>query len=142
MKEIINKFFVYGTLRPDIKVPWSDTIHSNPKFNLRYYKAILNHSKLFFHKKIGYPMTIFDPEVYSKDNFTVGYILESDNIEETLKLFDEIEDYPVEYDRFIIKCFNQDNLVEEDVYFYSHKLESLEKDDLIDIKTNDFKFYN
>ena len=89
---IINKFFVYGTLRPDIKAPWSDIVHNNSEFKLKYYEAKLKNSKLFFHKKFGYPMTIYDSIKYShEDNFTVGYILETDNIDMTLKIFDEIE---------------------------------------------------
>ncbi len=136
----INKFFVYGTLRPDVQAPWSDIVHNNPEFKLKYYKAYLPCSKLFFHRTIGFPMTVYDVELYSEEDKTIGYILETDNVQQTLKLFDEIECYPDEYDRFEVKCFNKENSVFESVYFYSQKKELLKDEDLEDLRINDFLY--
>jgi gamma-glutamylcyclotransferase (GGCT)/AIG2-like uncharacterized protein YtfP len=136
----INKFFVYGTLRPDIKAPWSDLVHNNPNFKLEYHPAKLFNSKLYFHKKIGYPLTIYDSGKYSsEDDYTVGYILKTDNIEPTLEVFDEIEEYPSLYDRVIVKCFNENSSIEEEVYFYTLKSERLDVEDLEDLIVNDYK---
>jgi gamma-glutamylcyclotransferase (GGCT)/AIG2-like uncharacterized protein YtfP len=139
----INKFFVYGTLRPDIKAPWSDIVHNNSGFKLKYYKAKLYNSKLFFHKKFGYPMTIYDNKKYlNEEHFTIGYILETDNIELTLEIFDEIEEYPNMYDRILVKCYNQTLSIEEEVYFYTLHPDNFNHEDLEDLKVNDYRLIN
>jgi gamma-glutamylcyclotransferase (GGCT)/AIG2-like uncharacterized protein YtfP len=141
MNIIINKFFVYGSLRPDINAPWSSIVHKNKSFDLKYYKSYLENSKLYHHKEIGYAVTLHDKNNYSKEDKTFGYILESNNIEESLKLFDEIEEYPEVYERYVVKCFNLENNKEEDAYFYSMRLEKIKQDQLEFTGFNDYKLY-
>jgi gamma-glutamylcyclotransferase (GGCT)/AIG2-like uncharacterized protein YtfP len=137
----LNKFFVYGTLRPDVTAPWSDIVHKNPKFKLKYFKAHLPYSKLYMHKTIGYPMAIYDLEKFSESNHTIGFILETDNPDETLEVFDYIECYPTEYDRYEVNCFNEEMMIFENVYFYSKKKELLNENDLEDLGIYDFALY-
>lgn len=134
----INKFFVYGTLRPDVKAPWSDSVHKNPNFKLKYYKSYLTHSKLFMNTSIGYPMCIYDKEKFGKEEKTIGYLLESDNIKETLIIMDEIEDYPNEYDRIIVECMNNDLGINEKAYFYTANLNIFKMEELNELNINDF----
>ena len=136
-KEEINKFFVYGTLRPDIKAPWSDIVHKNESYKLCYYKSRLHYAKLYFHKIHKYPVTLHSQETYQYEDFVVGYILESNNVEETLKLLDSIEEYPDVYDREVVDCFNEDTQQVEKAYFYFIKTDKIEED-LIQLK-NDWK---
>jgi gamma-glutamylcyclotransferase (GGCT)/AIG2-like uncharacterized protein YtfP len=140
LSPIINKFFVYGTLRPDIKVEWSDITHKNPDFELKYYEAYLSHSKLFLHK-IGYPICVYYPDTYSEDDITIGFILESDNVEETLKILDHIECYPFEYDRKIVTCYNSKEKKLTDAYFYFMQKEKIKNIEIEDLSTNDYKKY-
>lgn len=135
----INKFFVYGTLRPDIKAPWSDVVHKNPKFKLTYSKAYLCYSKLFFHKTVGYPVTIYDKNRFTRENITLGYILETDNIAEALTVLDNIEDYPNEYDRIEVSCYNVERNIEEEAFFYTINKNLLDENNMMDLKVNDYK---
>ncbi len=144
----INKFFVYGTLRPDYTAPWSDIVHKNPNFSLKYYKALLPHSKIFHNNKIGYPVILHNKHCnkdYLYETQAVGYILEvlegeTSNLNEALKLFDEIEEYPELYDRSVIECINVDKGgVIDEVYFYHMRPEDIdEENDLIEFRGNDF----
>ena len=115
----LNKFFVYGTLRPDIIVSYSEIVHKNPKFTLKYSKAHLAFSKLFLNTSHGYPVTIHNKNLYTELDTVIGFILETDCVEETLKILDDIENYPREYNRLITNAYNIDTDVHEEVYFYS-----------------------
>ena len=42
----LNKIFVYWTLRPDIKAPWTTIVHNNDEFKLKYYKAYVTNAVL------------------------------------------------------------------------------------------------
>ena len=90
----LNKYFVYGTLRPDVEAPWSDLVHRNPQFKLKYYKAYLPYSKMFFNKAIGFAVTIYDKELYSEDDRTMGYILETDSPQVTLSVLTRLKSIP------------------------------------------------
>ena len=72
MRANINNFFVYGTLRPDIKAPWSNSVHNNPKFKIRSHKSLLRHSKLFMNKAIGYPVCIYDKNKFTEKNVKIS----------------------------------------------------------------------
>jgi gamma-glutamylcyclotransferase (GGCT)/AIG2-like uncharacterized protein YtfP len=134
----LNKYFVYGTLRPDVEAPWSDLVHRNPQFKLKYYKAYLPYSKMFFNKAIGFAVTIYDKELYSENDRTMGYILETDSPQVTLSVFDEIEKYPEMCDRFEEACYNKENSSYEMVYYYSQKKEFVNSSDLEDFQVNDY----
>jgi gamma-glutamylcyclotransferase (GGCT)/AIG2-like uncharacterized protein YtfP len=137
----IKRFFVYGTLRPDIRESWTDIVHKNASFKLTYFKAILRHSKLFFHKEIGYPICLYDPKKYSEHDVTHGYILETDNFEPTLKVLDEIENYPTEYDRILIECHNEDLEIPMTAHFYTRDPKQEELEHFNDISVNDWALY-
>jgi gamma-glutamylcyclotransferase (GGCT)/AIG2-like uncharacterized protein YtfP len=136
-----KSFFVYGTLRPDINVDWTELVHKNPNFKLTYSKASLKHSKLYFHKELGYPMCIYDPKEYTEHDVTMGFILETDNLESTLKVLDEIEGYPFEYDRVVIECFNEDLEVPCSVFFYTQESSKIDRTHLHEIGVNDWALY-
>lgn len=140
--EKVRKFFVYGSLRPDILAPWSNIVHKNPKFSLKYYKAYLPFSKLYYHNNWKYAVTLYDQAKFKEEDKTIGYLLETDNFEDTLKLLDEIEGYPALYDRSIINCFNEDKNTYDEAYFYSVKSTLINEEDLLDIGFNDFKLYS
>ena len=46
-----------------------------------------------------------------------------------------------DYFKSEVKCFNKDNNIEEDVYFYAQTNEALNYEDLIDTGVNDYKLY-
>lgn len=138
-KSDINKFFVYGTLRPDIEAPWSDIVHKNPNFKLIYYMAHLSHSKIYLHKNIGYAVTIYDKSKFRKTDTTIGYLLETDNVDATLEVFDNIEGYPTLYDRIKVRCYNANKKIDEFAYLYTMHKNMISESDLLDIKVNDYK---
>jgi gamma-glutamylcyclotransferase (GGCT)/AIG2-like uncharacterized protein YtfP len=138
MKANINNFFVYGTLRPDIKAPWSNLVHNNPKFKIRSHKSLLRNSKLFMNKAIGYPVCIYDKNKFTEKNVTIGYILETENILEALKWMDEIEEYPNLYDRIVVDSYNLELEKNQQVYFYTLNIETFKMEDLIELNTNDY----
>lgn len=138
MRANINNFFVYGTLRPDIKAPWSNSVHNNPKFKIRSRKSLLRHSKLFMNKAIGYPVCIYDKNKFTEKNVTIGYILETENILEALKWMDEIEEYPNLYDRIVVDSYNLELEKNQQVYFYTLNRETFKMEDLIELNTNDY----
>ena len=138
MRANINNFFVYGTLRPDIKAPWSNSVHNNPKFKIRSHKSLLRHSKLFMNKAIGYPVCIYDKNKFTEKNVTIGYILETENILEALKWMDEIEEYPNLYDRIVVDSYNLELEKNQQVYFYTLNRETFKMEDLIELNTNDY----
>jgi gamma-glutamylcyclotransferase (GGCT)/AIG2-like uncharacterized protein YtfP len=137
----IKSFFVYGTLRPDIQVDWTELVHNNSSFKLNYFKASLKHSKLFFHRELGYPMCIYDPKEFTEHDKTMGYILETDNLESTLKILDEIEGYPHEYDRVVIECDNEDLELSCAVFFYTQDPSKVDRQHLHEIGVNDWALY-
>ncbi len=134
----VNKFFVYGSLRPDFTSPISNIVHSNPKFKFNYFKALLPHTKLFYQPSKGYAIAMHDTSLYDKEDHIVGFILETDEIEEALQVFDEIEECPQLYKRYVTECINTESNTLEKVYFYSVK-ESFDQSSLIELKINDFK---
>jgi gamma-glutamylcyclotransferase (GGCT)/AIG2-like uncharacterized protein YtfP len=137
----LKRFFVYGTLRPDIKAPWSDQVHNNPSFKFTYYKSFLPFSKLYFHKQFGYPVCYCNKLIFNEHDKTVGYILEVDNLEPALKVFDEIEDYPNNYDRQVVECYNEELQDVSSAYFYTIKEEQFIEEIMVDIKMNDWALY-
>jgi gamma-glutamylcyclotransferase (GGCT)/AIG2-like uncharacterized protein YtfP len=136
--QVINKFFVYGTLRPDILSPWSKIVYDNKDFKvLKNYKSYLPFSKLYIKKNIKYPFCVHNKTEYSEKDITLGYILEFTNIEKALKQLDHIENYPTLYDRKVVSSFNEELSILEEVYLYtSPDLSELE---LIDY--NDWKLF-
>ena len=79
----VNKIFVYGTLRPDIKAPWSDSVYHNDKFQIRHSKAHIQYPSLQLFKYHKYSNLRIDRKSLSKNDIVHGYILESSNLEET-----------------------------------------------------------
>lgn len=151
-KKSTVKFFVYGTLRPDIKVDWTDSVHKNPLFEVKPTKAYMPYSKLYLVTDIynhvnKYPSISIEKDKYSKEDIVIGYILECTNPDEVFKVFDGIEDYPEFYDRKEEKCFEQGSNQANDavVYFckdlsgckllkvrdYRDYLDSTDKDSLL-----------
>jgi gamma-glutamylcyclotransferase (GGCT)/AIG2-like uncharacterized protein YtfP len=137
----LRRFFVYGTLRPDVKADWSDIVHNNPLFKLIYYKAYLPYSKLFFHKQFGYPVCYYNKDIFTEHDTTIGYIIETDNVEPCLKVLDEIEVYPDEYDRQVIECYNDDLQTVETAFFYTIKEKEFSEEVMVDIQINDWTLY-
>lgn len=133
----VKSFFVYGSLRPDMKANWTDRVHKSKDFNVTATKAYLPHSKLFYHKRYGYAVTIYNPEVYTKDDVTIGYILEMDNIAPALKELDRIESYPDMYDRIVVKCNHETDHTDRDVYFYTIRKDQVDHH-LMDLMVNDW----
>ena len=114
----LNRVFVYGTMRPDIKAPWSDLIHNNKNFKLNYSKAYVPHAMLQLFKNFKYSNISIDTKWYPSTEVVHGYLIESSDIDETLRLLDEIENYPKLYDRTIVTCFNVEKQKEETAYVY------------------------
>lgn len=117
-KQPINKIFVYGTLRPDIKAPWSSQVYNNDKFTLKSAKAYIPHASLVLFRYHKYTNIRIDRKWLFETDIVHGYILESSNIEETLTLFDRIEDYPNLYSRIETQAFNEEEQRFENVYVY------------------------
>lgn len=116
--EKIQKIFVYGTLRPDIKAPWSDKLYKNEKFNINYEKGYITNAALQLFKYHKYTNLRIDKKWLTNKDIVHGYILESSNIDETLEVLDLIEDYPFLYTRITCSCFNVTKQQEETVYLY------------------------
>jgi gamma-glutamylcyclotransferase (GGCT)/AIG2-like uncharacterized protein YtfP len=138
----VNKFFVYGSLRPDIKAPWTDIVHNNPTFKVNFYKAHLPYSKLYLHRRCKYPICYFSKAEFTEHDKTIGYILEVDNIESAMKVFDSIEDYPTLYDRKIVECFNEDLEIIDSVYFYTSLDDEFSAQKMVDIEVNDWALHS
>ena len=116
--EKINKIFVYGTLRPDIKAPWTEKVYQNEKFKIIPYKAFIEFSSLQLFKYHKYANLRIDRKWLSSSDVVHGFLLESSNIDETLMLFDLIEDCPNLYNRIVTKCYNEQLNLEEEAYVY------------------------
>lgn len=113
---LTKRFFVYGTLRPSIKADWSDIVHENDKFKLTYFKAKLFGAKLYYMPDKGYPSIKLTND---NNDFVIGDIIESSNFKETLRIFDQIESYPTEYNRIEIdNCFNLEKNEFQKVFTY------------------------
>lgn len=139
---LYKRFFVYGTLRPSVKADWSDIVHQNDKFKLTYYKAKLYGAKLYYMPDFGYPSIKITND---EDDCVIGDIIESTNFKETLKLFDQIEDYPTQYNRIEVdKCFNVDKneFQKVFVYYFSRlhftKIKNLDSSKFIEVKNGDY----
>jgi len=139
--EIINKFFVYGTLRPDIQAPWTDIVHKNDEFTIRSYKAFATNAILQLFRNYEYPNVTINYSRLSEKDIVHGYILETSNINKTLKILDEIEGYPFEYDRMIIKCYNEDKQKYEKAYIYTIKERNTIMESVYNCEFNDMKLY-
>ena len=137
----INNIFVYGSLRPDFTSSISNIVHNNPKFKFNYYKALLPYTKMYYQRSTGYAIAIHNLKLYSKEDHIIGYILQTENIDEALKVFDEIEECPQVYERYVTQCLNTENNKEENAYFYSVK-ENFDKSSLIQLNLNDFKNFD
>lgn len=139
---IPNSFFVYGTLRPDIKTEeYFDSVHKNDNFQLTYTKAYLPYSKLFYSKAFNYPVAIHNPLLYDQEDIVQGYLLTTNNINKTLETLDYIEEYPEVYDRIIVSCFESENEEKEiKAHFYTIRNEQIGQD-LEDIQINDWSLY-
>lgn len=118
---ILNKFFVYGTLRPDIKAPWTDIVHINKDFEIISRKAYVTNSILQLFRDFDFPNVSFCKQTYKEHDIVFGYLLESTNTSLTLKILDEIEEYPEVYDRIVVTCFNIEDNKYEDAYMYTIK---------------------
>jgi gamma-glutamylcyclotransferase (GGCT)/AIG2-like uncharacterized protein YtfP len=116
--EAINKIFVYGTLRPDIKAPWSAQVYNNEKFKLKTSRAYIPFTNLQLFRYNKYTNIRIDKKWLFETDIVHGDILESSNIEETLCLFDRIEDCPSLYSRIATNVFNVDEQKYEKVYVY------------------------
>lgn len=114
----IQKIFVYGTLRPDIKAPWSDKLYRNEKFEIMYEKSFIPYASLQLFKYHNYMNLRIDKKWLTKNDIVHGYILESSNIEETLNVLDIIENFPELYTRIITLCYNEVKKQDEKVYVY------------------------
>jgi gamma-glutamylcyclotransferase (GGCT)/AIG2-like uncharacterized protein YtfP len=137
-----NSFFVYGTLRPDIKTEeYFNDVHKNEHFQLTYNKAYLPHCKLFYSKTFKYPVAIYNPLLYSKDQTVLGYLLTTNNLKKTLETLDYIEEYPEVYDRIIVSCFDADDKEKEyKAHFYTIRNEQIDEE-LEDVIVNDWSLY-
>ena len=135
----VNKIFVYGTLRPDIKAPWSDRVYHNDKFHIKHSKAYIQYASLQLFKYHKYSNLRIDRKWLDKNNIVHGYILESSNIDETLSLFDQIEDYPTLYNRIITTCYNEQEQREENVFVYIININNLIMKEAFECIYNDYK---
>jgi gamma-glutamylcyclotransferase (GGCT)/AIG2-like uncharacterized protein YtfP len=92
MTSISNfKFFVYGTLRPDIKASYSDLVYKNKDFKIRHLKACIFNAKLYYFVKRDYPTIMFTNDSNDKVH---GYLIESDDSNKLRDVLDSIESYP------------------------------------------------
>ena len=110
-----KKFFVYGSLRPDIQASYSDDVHNNPEFELTYYRAKLHSAKLFHFIDLGYPTIMFTDD---PSDVVHGYILESDSPEKFNDLLDEIEECPEVYRKIEKEVFVIDTMKKEKAHVY------------------------
>ena len=141
MEISINKYFVYGTLRPDIQANWTSIVHKS-NFNLKYYKATIPYSKLYLHNEYNYPIVIQDKNKFSEKESVKGYILEcQNNKDEFRNVLDRIEGNPDFYYRKIVEIYNEDLKTKENVYIYFMTEKYFKIDEIIDIGTNDFAEY-
>lgn len=140
-EENINKFFVYGTLRPDIQAPWSDIVHKNDQFTIKAYKAYVSYAILQLFKAFDYPNVTIDTTRLSKNDIVYGYILETNDLNKTLTILDQIEGYPTEYDRIIVKCYNTDKKKYENAYIYTIRDENPIMETAYKCEYNDMKKY-
>jgi gamma-glutamylcyclotransferase (GGCT)/AIG2-like uncharacterized protein YtfP len=87
--------FVYGTLRPDVKAPWTEIVYSNKGFKVDWAKGILRNAKLHFDT---YAITEHDEKKYTTNQYVIGFIITSPkNLEDLVKVCDRIEGYPSLY---------------------------------------------
>jgi len=128
----IQKFFTYGTLRSGSDLP-EEMKHLliNDNYKLTFYNAYLTHCKLFLDENNKYPILRYNKEEYDENQIVKGNIIESTNFEETLKNFDEWEDYPKLYDRIVVEAINIDkNNEKEEVILYIRDLDMIYLNDL------------
>ena len=141
------RFFVYGTLRPDIKASYSDLVYKNKNFKVKYFKACIYNAKLFYFLKRDYPTIMFTNDINDKVH---GYLIEADNFINLRDVLDSIESYPDLFNKtqkFInVKDENNnitDERVEAYVYYstefvneYNHSnIDQLDKEEYSEIKT-------
>ena len=141
MKTCLNKIFVYGTLRPDIKAPWNDIVHNNDKFKLSFHKAHVSNAVLELFRDYDFPNVCFDEKKFTENQIVNGFILETSNINETLKVLDEIEDYPSFYERIIIRSYNIEKCEYEFAYMYTINKENDIMKSVYNCEVNDMKLY-
>jgi gamma-glutamylcyclotransferase (GGCT)/AIG2-like uncharacterized protein YtfP len=143
-----NKFFVYGTLRPDIKASYYSIIYHNKKFKLKCSRATIDRAKLFHYVDLGYPSIIFTE---NPNDVVHGYLVESDQPEEATKVFDDIEDFPDVYLRNEFEVHNLDENKKERAQVYYEKelnekitdlnISYIEEDNMVHVKSGDYKDY-
>jgi len=103
----------------------------NDNYKLTFYNAYLTHCKLFLDENNKYPILRYNKEEYDENQIVKGNIIESTNFEETLKNFDEWEDYPKLYDRIVVEAINIDkNNEKEEVILYIRDLDMIYLNDL------------
>ena len=116
--KVVEKFFVYGTLRPDIKACYSHLIHNNTEFDIKFDKAYIEYAKIYAFTEQGYPTIIFSN---NKEDKVHGYIIRTEKPEDSNKLLevtDYIECYPELYTRVNAFAYNELSKKYETVNLY------------------------
>jgi gamma-glutamylcyclotransferase (GGCT)/AIG2-like uncharacterized protein YtfP len=120
--------FVYGSLRPDVKAPWTDVVYSNKKFKVDWTKGVLRNAKLYFDT---YAITEHDEKKYTSNQCVIGFVITSpDNLEGLVRECDRIEGYPSYYGKKKVSIELDDGRRQEAV-MYTKSIENakpVEKD--------------